>query len=128
MTPEEKKALQLTAVSVREGILTGTHGAKADMPQGGQVLHREEAPMGQSGVEPRRSVALAEDEPVPDGRTKDVMNTEPVDEKFAAFGCDVVTINGHDFEAMETAFARFHANKGSDGPERRRAPAQCGPC
>ena len=31
MTPEEKKALQLTAVSVREGILTGTHGAKASL-------------------------------------------------------------------------------------------------
>ena len=51
-----------------------------------------------------------------DGRTKDVMNTEPVDEKFAAFGCDVVTIDGHDFEAMETAFARFRANKGSGRP------------
>lgn len=34
MTPEEKKALQLTAVSVREGILTGTHGAKAGHPGG----------------------------------------------------------------------------------------------
>ena len=27
-----------------------------------------------------------------DGRTKDVMNTEPVDAKFEAFGCDVVKI------------------------------------
>ena len=34
MTPEEKKALQLTAVSVREGVLTGTHGAKAGHPGG----------------------------------------------------------------------------------------------
>ena len=34
MTPEEKKALQLKAVSVREGVLTGTHGAKAGHPGG----------------------------------------------------------------------------------------------
>lgn len=51
-----------------------------------------------------------------DGRTCDVMNTEPVDAKFAAFGCDVVKINGHDFEEIESAFAKFHANKGSDKP------------
>ena len=34
MTSDEKKALQLTAVSVREGILTSTHGAKAGHPGG----------------------------------------------------------------------------------------------
>ncbi|MDE7262791.1 MAG: transketolase [Oscillospiraceae bacterium] len=51
-----------------------------------------------------------------DGRTKDVMNTEPLDEKFAAFGCDVVKIGGHDFEQIESAFARFHANHGSGKP------------
>lgn len=47
-----------------------------------------------------------------DGRTKDVMNTEPLDEKFTAFGCDVVKIDGHDFEQIESAFPRFHANHG----------------
>ena len=31
---EEKKALRRTAISVREGILTGTHGAKAGHPGG----------------------------------------------------------------------------------------------
>lgn len=51
-----------------------------------------------------------------DGRTKDVMNTEPLDEKFNAFGCDVVKIDGHDFEQIESAFARFHANHGSGKP------------
>lgn len=51
-----------------------------------------------------------------DGRTCDVMNTEPVDAKFAAFGCDVVKADGHDFEALEAAFARFHGNKGSGKP------------
>jgi len=51
-----------------------------------------------------------------DGRTKDVMNTEPLDEKFAAFGCDVVKIDGHDFDQIEAAFAKFHTNHGSGKP------------
>ena len=36
-----------------------------DVPQGGQVVHREEAPVCQGGVEPRGGVALGQDEPVP---------------------------------------------------------------
>ncbi len=51
-----------------------------------------------------------------DGRTVDVMNTAPVDEKFAAFGCDVVTVDGHDFDALEAAFDRFHKNHGGGMP------------
>ena len=51
-----------------------------------------------------------------DGRTCDVMNTEPVDAKFAAFGCDVVKADGHDFDQLEAAFARFHANRSSGKP------------
>lgn len=51
-----------------------------------------------------------------DGATKEVMNTEPIDEKFASFGCDVITINGHDFEEMEKAFAHFHENQGKEKP------------
>ena len=51
-----------------------------------------------------------------DGRTKDVMNTEPLDEKFAAFGCDVVKIDGHDFDQIESAFAKFRANHGTGRP------------
>ena len=51
-----------------------------------------------------------------DGRTCDVMNTEPVDAKFAAFGCDVVKIDGHDFDQIESAFAKFHTNHGSGKP------------
>ena len=44
-----------------------------------------------------------------DGRTCDVMNSAPVDEKCKAFGCNVVTIDGHDFGQIEQAFAAFHA-------------------
>ena len=51
-----------------------------------------------------------------DGRTKDVMNTEPVDAKFEAFGCDVVKIDGHDFDQIEKAFEKFHANHGTGKP------------
>ena len=51
-----------------------------------------------------------------DGRTREVMNTDPVDEKFAAFGCDVTEIDGHDFDAIESAFRRFHANRGAGKP------------
>lgn len=48
-----------------------------------------------------------------DGRTCDVMNTDPVDAKFLAFGCDVVKIDGHNFEEIEKAFQRFHENRNS---------------
>ena len=36
-----------------------------NVPQGRQVVHREEAPVGQGGVQPRSGVALGEDEAVP---------------------------------------------------------------
>jgi len=234
MTPEEKRTLQLTAVSVREGILTSTHGAKAGHPGGSlsaadmftylyfkelridpREPRREDrdrfvlskghtapglyAALAQRGFFPvealptlRHTDSFLQGHPnmntVPgvdmstgslgqgisaaagmakgakflnkdinvytllgdgelaegqvweaamfsahykldnlciivdvnglqiDGRTCDVMNTEPLDGKFAAFGCDVVKIDGHDFEQIESAFARFHANHGSGKP------------
>lgn len=51
-----------------------------------------------------------------DGRTCDVMNTEPVDAKFESFGCEVVKIDGHNFDDMEKAFKKFHKNLGSGKP------------
>ncbi|MCI7735542.1 MAG: transketolase [Clostridiales bacterium] len=51
-----------------------------------------------------------------DGPTKDVMNYEPIDAKMAAFGFDVVTIDGHDFAQIERAFGIFHQNAGSGKP------------
>lgn len=38
-----------------------------------------------------------------DGRTAEVMNVDPVDEKFAAFGWDVQVIDGHSFAAIAAA-------------------------
>ena len=47
-----------------------------------------------------------------DGRTKDVMNTAPVSDKMAAFGFNVIEIDGHSFDEMEAAFANFHVCEG----------------
>lgn len=38
-----------------------------------------------------------------DGKNEDVMGIEPIGEKFAAFGWDVVTIDGHDVEQISNA-------------------------
>ena len=51
-----------------------------------------------------------------DGATADVMNTAPVDKKFEAFGCAVISIDGHDYNALDEAFKTFHANKGTGKP------------
>ncbi len=39
-----------------------------------------------------------------DGKTEDVMNLEPLREKWQAFGWNVTTCNGHDFLAISEAF------------------------
>ena len=51
-----------------------------------------------------------------DGRTRDVMNSAPVDEKFRSFGWNVKVIDGHSFDELEEAFAAFHENMGSGKP------------
>lgn len=38
-----------------------------------------------------------------DGKNKDIMNIEPIDEKFKAFGWNVISINGHNFEEIFNA-------------------------
>jgi transketolase len=40
------------------------------------------------------------------GRTRDVMNHEPLDAKFAAFGWAVRTVDGHDLAALTAALER----------------------
>ena len=47
-----------------------------------------------------------------DGRTADVMNSAPVDEKLKAFGFNVAVINGHDFNEIEAAMEVFHKSEG----------------
>ena len=47
-----------------------------------------------------------------DGKNDDVMTVKPIDEKFAAFGWNVVVIDGHDFDEIFDAFDKARACKG----------------
>ena len=47
-----------------------------------------------------------------DGRTADVMPSEPLDRKFAAFNWHVITVDGHDLDALRAAFAEARQVKG----------------
>ena len=47
-----------------------------------------------------------------DGRTADVMPSEPLDRKFAAFNWHVIRVDGHDFDALRAAFAEARQVKG----------------
>ena len=44
-----------------------------------------------------------------DGTTETVMNSAPLEEKLKAFNFNVLTINGHDYDAIESAIKAFHA-------------------
>ena len=43
-----------------------------------------------------------------DGPCSEVMSAEPIDEKLKAFGFDYTVIDGNDFDAIESAFDKFH--------------------
>ena len=47
-----------------------------------------------------------------DGATADVMPSEPLDAKFAAFGWHVIKADGHDFESLRAAFAEAAGTEG----------------
>jgi len=47
-----------------------------------------------------------------DGWVKDVMNVEPLEEKYRAFGWDVLTINGHDMKQVVEALEKAKAGSG----------------
>lgn len=47
-----------------------------------------------------------------DGPTCEVMPTEPIDEKFAAFGWNVIKIDGHNFDEILSALDKAEACKG----------------
>ncbi len=46
------------------------------------------------------------------GSTKDVCNTEPLDKKFESFGWSVRHVDGHDFDALKTAFDEMPFTEG----------------
>lgn len=47
-----------------------------------------------------------------DGSNEEVMNINPIDEKFSAFGWQVIKIDGHDLEAISNAVDEAKAVKG----------------
>ncbi|MGN1328429.1 MAG: transketolase [Eubacterium sp.] len=47
-----------------------------------------------------------------DGACKDVMSAEPIDGKLKAFGFEVMTIDGNDFDDLEKAFDAFRKTTG----------------
>ncbi len=47
-----------------------------------------------------------------DGNIQDIIGPEPFDKKFEAFGWNVISIDGHDYEQIEKAFADAAAFKG----------------
>jgi transketolase len=47
-----------------------------------------------------------------DGTVEEVMNPTPHDKKLEAFGFHVISIDGHDFDQIEAAFAEAKATKG----------------
>lgn len=47
-----------------------------------------------------------------DGDITEVMNPEPIADKFAAFGWNVISINAHDFDEIENAINQAKVFKG----------------
>ena len=47
-----------------------------------------------------------------DGKTSDVMPTEPLDQKYESFGWHVIKIDGHDFDQIVDAFQEAASVKG----------------
>ncbi len=51
-----------------------------------------------------------------DGLVSDVMNVEPIIDKFKAFNWNTIEIDGHNFEEIEKAVDFFHSNNESGKP------------
>ncbi len=47
-----------------------------------------------------------------DGKVTEVMNPTPIDEKFRAFGWNVLTIDGHNFDEIDSAVTSAENHKG----------------
>ncbi|WP_436513494.1 transketolase [Clostridium thermobutyricum] len=46
-----------------------------------------------------------------DGRTKEIMEIDPLEEKWNSFGWNVVKCDGHNFDSINDAFNKLHENK-----------------
>lgn len=47
-----------------------------------------------------------------DGKIEDVCSPYPIDKKFEAFNFHVITVDGHDFDALRAAFKEARETKG----------------
>ena len=47
------------------------------------------------------------------GYTKDVINLEPLKERWSSFGWDAVEVDGHDTDALKAAIASFNLSQGA---------------
>ena len=47
-----------------------------------------------------------------DGKTSDIVSPAPFEDKFRAFGWHVLSVDGHDYEKIEEAFAKAKELKG----------------
>lgn len=45
------------------------------------------------------------------GETREILDLEPLEAKYKAFGWEVLTVNGHDFEQLLRALSRFNEKK-----------------
>jgi transketolase len=45
------------------------------------------------------------------GKTREVVNIEPLEEKWRSFNFDVLTVDGHDFDSIDNAFKKLSASK-----------------
>lgn len=43
--------------------------------------------------------------------TEDLIPLKPLDKKFEAFGCNVKTVDGHDFDTLDASFSKFPFEK-----------------
>ncbi|MDR0956296.1 MAG: transketolase [Endomicrobium sp.] len=46
-----------------------------------------------------------------DGATKDIMNIEPLNSKYRAFGWNIIEINGHNLNEINNAYTKFKKEK-----------------
>lgn len=89
------------------GRLSGTEGRVWAMLGDGELAEGQiwEAAMSASHYGLGQLVALIDNNQLSiDGFTNEIMSTEPIDERFAAFGWQVYRMDGHDLESVLATF------------------------
>ena len=88
------------------GVLTGAHYLDGDFACG-------EGAMAAAHFALDNLVAIVDNNGLQiDGWNCDVMNLEPLDKKWAAFGWHVIEVDGHDFDQLFNAFEKAKQVRG----------------